>query len=218
MREMAEIGRGQSRFIRSHEDVGEVMNDFFRTLESPVLLAPSLVWLDRNEQVVDNIICYPNPCPDVYYDRPLQTVAKFPKDFQGFVRIQGDLKGEKIVFQCPVAFNKDECHPAISKLYGRAKINDLLYGIIFSESAYKEEEFKEKIILTTLEHQLVSPFTSRVAVEVKDSNGALVMVKVPVPIPRGWNYPATATNHVQLFVGGAMLIFLALVLRLVKKK
>lgn len=203
MHRMAEAGRGQSRFIRSHEDVGEVMGDFFQTLEAPVLTDVAVHWEGAS------VHSYPERCPDIFYGRPLQLVSKSPGGFGGRVRITGQLDGEKQEYVVEIGGNSVGEHTAIDKLYGRMQVKDLMVRLMQTDEPDCRGELEQAILKAALQHQLVTRYTSRVAVEerVVVENGDLVSVKVPVAAPKGWQMYATATNEtLQLLIGLALLL------------
>ena len=216
MRKMAEIGRGQSRFIRSHEDIGEVMSDFFRTLENPILTDIKITWKKEGSSHFANFDHYPKKCPDVFYERPLQIFTRRPVHFRGIMRISGNLNGQKVKYD--FALDKNEKFPAIEKMYAREQINDIQYRILKTRN---EPFLRKDIIQIALEHQLVTKYTSRVAVEyeLKEEmcpDGKLRSVKVPVNLPKGWDpsgFHATATNNVQLLLIGFSIFFIAFVMK-----
>lgn len=223
IRTMAEQGRGQARFIRSHEDIGIVMTDFFRTLEAPVLTDVRLIWRDRGGAPIESVTAYPSPCPDVFFQRPLQVVASSAGDFAASVTVEGNLKEE------PVAYTYDidpsgAVHPALGKLYGRAQINDQMLDYIRAGTPEQRQAIREQVIATALRHQLISKFTSRVAVEERvttNTNGVLETVKVKVPLPRGWDpskFNATATHDTLLLLTGLALLAAGMSVRTCRRR
>jgi Ca-activated chloride channel family protein len=211
VRKMAEIGRGQARFIRSHEDIGEVMADFFRTLDEPVLTDVRLSWEAAVRGGEGKVRFYPDPPPDIYLDRPLQVVMQYPPDFSGRLLVRGTLDGEEAGYSFPVESGGGVRHRSIEKLFGRAMIGEMMFRWIRGTPAQKQTLRKE-IVDAALRYQLVSRFTSRVAVEERIQrapDGALVTVPVRVPLPRGWNPGAffpTATNDWALLAAGLVLM------------
>ncbi|HEX5176529.1 MAG TPA: VIT domain-containing protein [Chthoniobacteraceae bacterium] len=208
MRRLAEIGRGQSRFIRSHEDIGAVMSDFFRTLDQPALTNVKLEWQDREGKAVPDLIAYPQLCPDVFVDRPVQVVAKLPAKFDGTLVVKGNVSGGSSAFKFPLGAAAQAQHAGISTLFGRAVVNDLMYRRLRTNDAGELKNLRDEVVKTALEYQLVTEFTSRVAVEeqiTRAPDGRLARAAVPTMLPRGWN-PAgffrTATNDpLQLTLG-----------------
>ncbi|MDD3627544.1 MAG: marine proteobacterial sortase target protein [bacterium] len=217
MKRMAAIGRGQARFIRDTMDIGIVMSDFFKTLESPVLTDIRLAWEDDSGNPVHTIKTFPEQCPDVFYARPLQIIAKYPSSFSGKLRVLGNLHGKKVEYEYLISDSEHNSYPAIDKIYAKAQVDNLMYQMIQNSSYQNTEKIKNEIIQIALEYQLVTNYTSRVAVEEKisrDPNGNLVSVKVPVELPKGWNpnawYPgSTATNDVRNFIVGFAIIILS---------
>jgi Ca-activated chloride channel family protein len=200
MRRLAELGRGQSRFIRSHEDIGAVMSDFFRTLDQPALTNVKLEWHDKSGNAVAGLGTYPQLCPDVFVDRPVQVVAKLPAQFDGTLVVKGNLSGGSATFKFPLGAAAQTTHAGISTLFGRAAVNDLMYQRLRTNDAAALKNLRDEVVKTALEYQLVTEFTSRVAVEeqvTRAPDGQLARANVPTVLPRGWNpssFFATATD------------------------
>ncbi|NIM17409.1 MAG: marine proteobacterial sortase target protein [Candidatus Aminicenantes bacterium] len=220
MRKMAEIGRGQSRFIHSHEDIGEVMANFFKTLDSPVLTDISLEWRDAAGNRVSNMEFYPNPCPDVYYQRPLQVFIKHPESAGGELILSGLLGGKTVEYRYGIdaqQFRQSQRVDAVDRVFGKAKIKELMYRHIRANSNEERELLRQEIIDVSLHHQVLSKFTARVAVEeriTRNPDGELDTVKVNVPLPKGWDpakFHATASDMFLWLIVGVLLIAAALI-------
>jgi Ca-activated chloride channel family protein len=209
MRRMAELGRGQSRFLRTSQDLEPVMADFFRTLESPVCTDVALHWYDATGQARADIECYPHPCPDVFADRPLQVVARLPQDYAGDVMVTGTLAGEPVSYAFPVVPSQ-RATPAISRLFGQQRVNRLMIDFIQADGEPNKQAVRTEIVDTALRHQLITRFTSRVAVEdivARAPDGTLVTTRVAVPLPFG--FEATATTDPLLALVGGLLLAIA---------
>ncbi len=206
MQKIAEIGRGEARFIRSHEDVGRVMANFFETLATPVLTDVTVTWLDEGGNPVKDGECYPNPCPDIFAGRPLQIVGAFAGKVSG-VEIRGLLNGERKCYR-EIFTPCEKQYPAVARLFGLQRIDELMFRMLQPESPEEKIDLKREALMTALTYQLVTRYTSRVAVEEKvsrDPNGTLKSVRVPVAPAKGWNmFNATATNDLLLFLLGAV--------------
>ena len=215
MRKITEVGRGQARFIRSPDDIAGVLADFFKSLNSPVLTDVAVEWLDASGKPSGSVVAYPNPLPDVFAEHPLQISATYPPDFAGTLAVSGTCGGRKVSYRYPVSREGAREHPAVEKLFGRSRIDDLMARMLYSESADETEELRNEVIRTAIRHQLVSSYTSRVAVEqIVDSrpDGTLVTVNVPIALPKGWNpavFVPTATSDPALLLAGALALALA---------
>ncbi len=213
MRKMAELGHGQSRFIHSHEDVGVVMSDFFKTLDAPVLTDIQLSWEDKQGNPVPEVVCYPSVYPDVFVERPLQVAAKFPAGFDGDLIVRAKQHGKPVEHHFPFSKASEVKDGAVTKVFGRAMIEELSYRHLTADGAVERDAVKEEIVRASLDYQLVSQFTSRVAVEEKLTRnvwGKLVSTRVPTALPEGWEtnqFFGTATTAVkQLVLGGLALL------------
>jgi Ca-activated chloride channel family protein len=217
VRKMAEIGRGQARFIRSHEDIGEVMADFFRTLKEPILTDLRLTWEDDGPGRGKEVRFFPDPPPDVYLDRPLQVSLRYPRELSARLVVRGKRNGREESYTFPLQEGAGRDHAAVEKLFGRAHIGDLMFRWIRGDDAEKAG-LKEEIVEAGLRYQLLSRFTSRVAVEERVErapDGRLVTVPVKVPLPRGWNPGAffpTATNDWFFLLAGVLLMISGFIL------
>jgi hypothetical protein len=121
------------------------------------------------------------------------------------------LNGEETGYTFPMQSGSAVPHPAIEKLFGRAMIGEMMFRWVRGTPA-ERKDLKEEIVDAALRYQLVSRFTSRVAVEQRvkrGPDGTLVTVPVRAPLPRGWNPAAffpTATNDWALLAAGLVLM------------
>ncbi len=218
MRRLAELGRGQSRFIRSHEDIGTVMSDFFRTLDQPAMTNVRLDWQTKDGKPATDIMAYPQLCPDVFVDRPVQMVAKLPPGFDGRLEVTGNIAGGQVTKAFSLAGASRTQHEGIATLFGQAAVDDLMYQRLRTNDATELQNLRDKIVRTAIDYQLVTAFTSRVAIEeqiTRAPDGTLTRVNVPTMLPRGWNpsgFFATGTNDPLRLLIGLTAIFAGLLL------
>lgn len=208
-RRMAEIGRGQFRFIHSHEDIGSVMGDFFNTVDAPVFTDVELRWIDRSGEV-RKVLQYPEPCPDIFHARPLQVAAKSSGGFAGAVEVEGSWDGERKTLKLDIADTASARHGAIDKLFAKSRIDALMYERLRAATSREKDILREQVVATALKHELVSKFTSRVAVEervTRTDAGDLKSAQVPTPLPKGWDptrFCGTATQDALLVCLGLL--------------
>ncbi len=229
MRKSAEFGRGTFTYIGKTQEVAERMNSLFRKLESPVLSNLSIEWPDSVQAE-----SWPKQLPDLYLGEPLLVHSRFDKGLsKGNHRIivRGKIAGQdwqrslKLTKTAPN--NTSKATKGIAKLWGREKISALLDEKVRGRDA---SEVRNDVLAVALQHQLISPYTSLVAVEEKISRPASEALKqsgIPNLVAKGQkpqpqamvknlhksktvSYPRTATSGpLNLLLG-----FLALVILL----
>lgn len=219
IKEMAKLGRGEARKIQSHEDIDRVMQDFFRTLDTPVLTDVELIWSDSHGRELTGVEFYPARLPDLFRDRPVRICARLPERFRGEVAVRARARGRLFEETLPLDTGKTSGSSAAEKLFGRAQVDDLMVRWLTAASDESRERVRKSVIQVALEHQIVTQFTSRVAVEEKISrrpDQVLVSGKVPLPLPRGWDasqFLPTATTNAEKGLIALALALAGLLLR-----
>jgi Ca-activated chloride channel family protein len=205
MRKAAQFGRGTYTHIGDLADVGEKMTALFAKLER---IALSDVVVDWREAVE----LYPHEIPDVYAGEPLVLAASYPAApdrpllATAFGRAAG-VPWEQAVGGVPIEL------PGISTLWARRKIEYLIDSRV---AGVDETLIRELVIATALEHHLVSPYTSLVAVDktpARSAAAALERRNAENTMPAGaqWQaaFPKTATPGPLLRWLGAIALILA---------
>lgn len=183
MRKAAEFGRGSFTYVNSTEDVLAQMSQLFQRLESPLLTDLSLS-LPEGVSAVN----WPQRIPDLYAGQPVQVSMKLSELPTQFT-ISG--RGEK-PWQQQVSLDAAQSNPSIGTLWARRKIEALMDQQIKSNQYHSQ---RDAIVEVALAHQLLTPYTSFVAVDktpVRAQNQALEKGQIPNQQPKGANYPSTA--------------------------
>jgi Ca-activated chloride channel family protein len=202
MRSAARYGRGTFTYVGNVGELEEKMKSLFTKLESPTLSGVELRLSDPNAEV------WPKRIGDLYAGEPLVVLAK--------IRLGADSKfvfrghaGSNAWQESVTAGEGPASHAGIAKLWARQKVEALIDESNGAETAKKE------IIAIGLEHHLVTPYTSLVAVDVTPKGVDPAMCRsevVPLNLPAGWGgldgLPQTATNAKLLILIGALLLLL----------
>ncbi len=210
MRDAAAMGRGTFTFIGSDRDVQKRMGELFEKIESPALTDIELRWPEGLS--ADLALA---KVPDVYYGEPVILSARLVGRVQGLLSLTGRSESGYWLRQVPLSIATP--HHGVASLWARRCIDDLLDQ---RRSGADPETIRRDVLALALTHQLVSPYTSLVAVDRTPSRPAGISsgsTAVPQVAPAGsaWSaaavgYPSTATPaplHVAL---GAMLLLLGL--------
>jgi Ca-activated chloride channel family protein len=187
MRKAAEVGRGSFVFIGDLDETGERMGELFRKLENPVLTNVSVGWPSTAGQRVE---LYPSPLPDLYAGETVTFTAhlgEVPLDgLDGELLVTGNTGGARGQHRVPLAGLVPA--PGVADLWARAKIAGIRDGL---HLGVDPGEVRERATKVALKHQLVTAYTSLVAVDdrVARPRGApRERRELPRELPQGWSY------------------------------
>jgi Ca-activated chloride channel family protein len=148
----ASFGRGTATLIGSQAEVQDRMAELFRKIESPVLRDIEVHWNDEVEM-------WPERVPDLYAGEPLLVAARLQR-FVGEVRLLGHRNGRPLDVRLPLTPGAAES--GIRKLWARRKI---AHWMAQGSAGASPEAIRQQVLAIALEHQLLSKFTSFVAVD-----------------------------------------------------
>ncbi|MCU7915710.1 MAG: hypothetical protein KZQ65_07335, partial [Candidatus Thiodiazotropha sp. (ex Gloverina cf. vestifex)] len=126
----------------------------------------------------------PARIPDLYLGEPLLVVVK-SESLDGEVLIQGDRDGT--VWRHRVDWPSKTTQEGLHKLWARQQIKALMSSTVDGESV---EVRRQQVLQLALRHQLVSAYTSLIAVErqpVRPLSAPLKGGPIPLNLPVGWD-------------------------------
>ncbi|MBO9664402.1 marine proteobacterial sortase target protein [Dokdonella sp.] len=196
----ARLGRGSSVVVRRLEEVGERMRELFAKLDRPALRDLALAWPAAAES-------YPQQLPDLYAGEPLLVVARLGA-------AHGELKASGASVDAPwsASLSLDRATPAsgIARLWAQRKADELQRRLERGEDV---EAMRAAIVQLALEHHIVTPYTSLIAVERTPSAPAdaeVKSVRIANGMPEGsLGFAATATPAPLEILSGLVLLALA---------
>ncbi|WP_448564941.1 marine proteobacterial sortase target protein [Thalassotalea ganghwensis] len=156
MRKAAQFGRGDFVYIQHLDEVNRRMTQLMKKISQPVLTDIN-IYLDN--MIDHNVEIYPKRIPDLYAQRPLQVAIKSSLPINS-VEVVGDMSNNH--WSQHLLTQTDKTASGISSLWARKKISDLLDGLITGEAPAK---VKSAVLETSLRHQVLSPYTSFIAIE-----------------------------------------------------
>ena len=220
MRKAADFGRGTHTHIGDLNEVGQKMGLLFEQLAAPAAVDLAIDWPLSVE-------AWPERVPDLYSGEPVVVAVSFGSvQPTGEVTVSGELAGaawHKTLTLVPpdkgTALNQ---HAGVASLWARQKITGLLDQKVLGRS---EEQVRADVLPVALQHQLLSPYTSFVAVEEVISRPAqqgLNSAAIPNSRPKGqssqgYAYPQTATTGPAKAYLGLLLLFIGLMTRVMRQ-
>ncbi|KPK00031.1 MAG: hypothetical protein AMJ60_02945 [Desulfobacterales bacterium SG8_35] len=213
MRNIAERGKGTFTYIGEVKEVKERMEELYTKLENPLLTDIMLTLSDRAD-----VEMFPDPIPDLYLGEPVTLVAKTEEVPDQFT-ISGYYAGR--FWQKEINAKAAGLGEGVSILWARQKIKTLMDSL---DGGADKDEVRENVIITALQHHLVSRYTSLVAVDVTPSRPEYENLNAGMAktnLPKGWQYnkvlnlPQTATvSGLCLVLGALALVLSAIIWRL----
>lgn len=203
MSKSSEIGRGTYTHVADLNEVDESMSQLFKKLSHPAMTDIHIDWKQKVAQS-------PKVIPDLYLDQPLFVTAKMPISDKT-IELQG--ARAKSLWSQKYEFNQDGRTAGVAKLWARKQIDDLTDDYMLNTSAY-DEDIKQQITELALKFNLVSEFTSLVAVD-KNPDLSRLIERQAKALKSNQNvdfasYPQTFNGWKLQMLFGLLLIFVAL--------
>jgi len=202
----ATLGRGTATLVASPSEVRARMEELAAKIEAPVLGDLEVHWNDEVEQ-------WPARIPDLYAGEPLLVAARLPR-YVGEVVLRGRRDGRPFEVRLPLEPGAPQ--RGLHKLWARRKI---AHWMLQRGTGVGAQRIREEVLAVALEHQIVSAFTSLVAVDAtprRPRSAAGATTNVPVHGPAGFApglvpgvLPAGATPAPLWLWGGAAALALA---------
>jgi len=158
MRKAAQFGQGSYTYIGNTNEVEEKMSNLLRKISQPILKNIKVQFTPLHTGSLEQ---FPNKIPDLYADEPLIIAFKtaiMPKGLQ----LYGELNNQPWQDQVSLSVANNSEGSSITSIWARAKIEDLLDGLITGKTL---DQVKPQVLETSIKHQVMSPYTSFIAVE-----------------------------------------------------
>ena len=184
---IARVGRGTVAYLGLNDSAEDVMGAFFERVSHAVLTDVEIDW--GGMTVSDT---YPTRLPDLFIGRPLVVTGRFQGEPTS-VTVSGTVDGSRRAFVLEAA-EPGTAGPSIAKVWARANIADL--SDRQATAGDPHEELGDAIRRIALQYQLVSHYTSFVAVDSSEPTEGQygVTVHQAVPVPAGVRYETTVAT------------------------
>ncbi len=216
MKAAARMGRGSFTFIGDPAEAQVQMLELFRKIEYPMVTDIEVV---LPETALGEAI--PDPIPDLYLGEPVNVVFKLDK-LPETIMVRGLHAGSPWNIELSLSDIRDR--NGISIFWAREKIRGLMDSL---STGADKEEVRGEVTKTALSHNLVSRYTSMLAVDTTPTRPLTHDVQKALAatnLPDGWIYskvfqlPQTATVAELCFVLGLLSSCLAVLATLLVMK
>ncbi|RLE21317.1 MAG: trypsin, partial [Acidobacteria bacterium] len=175
---MARAGMGEPFIITNPKEAPAIAEKFRNYIQSPVLTD-----IKVNFNGFDTYDVEPVSIPDLFAGRPVVVFGKWKGNAAGKVMVTG-ISGNgkyKAEFKVTDKLARKE-NAALRYLWARTRIAELS-----DYAKYGESEIKPTVTELGLKYNLMTAYTSFVAIDTKIRNkdGKMVSVKQPLPLPQG---------------------------------
>jgi len=174
---IAHAGMGESFIVTKQEEADEKADKFRSYIQSPVLTDIKVSY--EGFQVYD---IEPSTVPDVLAERPVIIFGKWKGNPDGKIKISGNSGTEDFVYTIDVSkTDASKANGAIKYLWARQKIRML---DDFNNAA-NDPKLTEEITGLGLKYNLLTNYTSFIAIDsvIRNASGKQVSVKQPLPLP-----------------------------------
>lgn len=176
---MARAGQGESFVITNAKEAKQQADKFFNYIKSPIMTN-----ININFGKFDTYNVEPQKIPDVFADRPIIIYGKWRDVADGTIRVSGIYAKKKFYVDIDILkFGTKAYNDALKYLWARNKIAELSdYASVSQKNMYKS-----KITELGLKYNLLTDYTSFVAVDYlkRNKGGKTVTVKQALPLPEG---------------------------------
>lgn len=184
---MAQAGRGEAHYVLSHEQAQKSADKFYERIDAPVLTDVTLDFGGLNVEEV-----YPKQIEDLFAAKPVVVKGRYRNAGTGVIKLNGTNAAGAYEREIPVTFGASVPeNPVLASQWARAKVDDLMMRDMTGMQQGKvSDELKTEIIGLGLAYNLLTQFTSFVAVEEMriTEGGKPRTIRVPVEMPQGVSY------------------------------
>ena len=214
MRKAAKMGRGTFVYIGKVSEVEQKITQLFEQIDAPVMNDIEL------QLEADNIDISPALIPDLYASEPLIVAIK-ADHLPGQITLQGRRQGK--VWQQRLPLSDASEYGGIHVAWARKKIESLVDERAMLRDDENRDALRYQIIDIALNHHLVTPFTSLVAVDktpLRPEGEALNDHVIKNNVPKGTQFglARTATGMTYFIGTGCAVLILALGLLWVSRR
>jgi Ca-activated chloride channel homolog len=177
---LAHAGQGEPYVITSEDGAASAADSFRKYISSPVLTDIKLSF--NGFEIYD---LAQESFPDVFADRPVIIFGKYRGNPEGNIELTGQAGNKTLETRIELAsVIPENTNSSLRYLWARDKIRML---DDLANSGYDEQAAENLVTALGLEYNLLTRYTSFVAVdtEVRNRQGSSTVIRQPLPLPQG---------------------------------
>ncbi len=190
---IARAGNGKSFVVTKPSEANDKAKEFTKYISTPVMSNIEVDYQDFNVYDVE-----PSSIPDVFSERPILVFGKWQYPAEGTITVSGFYNKKKYKVDIPLSefatieFATIESNKALTYLWARKRLSVLSDFNTLSN----EESNKGLITDLGLKYNLLTNYTSFVAVdyEIRNDGQIYQSIQQPVPLPEGVSEFALSRN------------------------
>lgn len=195
---MAHVGYGEAFVAMDEGEAVKQAGKFEKYISQPVLTG-----IDCNFEGFDAYDVLPENIPDLFAERPIIISGKYRGQPNGLLKVTGTSGKSEIIKTLNIEADDQE-NKALKYLWSREKVR--LLGDYASLDSYnygnsdKKEALKRKITQLGLKYNLLTQYTSFIAVDsvISNKGGKQMTVKQPNPLPEGVSNHAIGEDEEEI--------------------
>lgn len=153
---LADLGNGDSDYIKPQEDVESRVSSFFAKVASPVLSNVNIAF-----DGMETYDIYPKTMPDLFKGSQLVVTGRFRGNGAGTVRLSGLTSGSEESFKLAVKSGEaDGLNSYIPRIWAQRKLGYLIDQIRLSDNPAGQKEVLDEIVRLSREYGIITEYTS----------------------------------------------------------
>jgi Ca-activated chloride channel family protein len=186
---LARVGQGEPFIVTDPAEATDAAEKFRRYIESPVLTRIKIQYEDFDVYDVE-----PKAIPDLFAQRPILICGKWRDQPQGKITLTGLTGSGEFSQTIDLSQTEEDSNlSALPYLWARARLARLMDF----NPAEPEKEVVDQVTSLGLTYQLLTPYTSFVAVDetIRNTSQQADDVDQPSPMPKGVSNLAVGSGH-----------------------
>ena len=191
---IAHLGKGEAFVVTKKEDATSTVNKFQEYIRSPLITSMKIQFNGFEAYDVE-----PTHIPDLFASRPVMIMGKYRGEPSGSIELNGISGKGKYTRSINVKQEQaSDNNKALPYLWAREMLQ-LHHD--YRRNNFNDEELNNIVLQTGMKYNLLTDYTSFVAVdsEIRNGAGTFKSVSQPLPLPKGVSNMAVSGMHAQSY-------------------